>query len=61
MSELTTIEIDVEEEYHPTVMALGLRLAILQGVYDCTYEEINKVVAEKFKDRKVIAESESSK
>lgn len=56
MSELETLEIDVDEEHHPAVMALGLRLAVLQGIYDCTYEEIHEVVAEKFNKRKVWAD-----
>jgi hypothetical protein len=51
---LSVIEFDIEEKDKPAMIALGARLAILQGIYDVTYMEIHKVVAEKFKDRKVI-------
>lgn len=51
---LSVIEFDIEEKDIPAMVSLGARLAILQGIYDVTYMEIVGVVAEKFKDRKVI-------
>jgi hypothetical protein len=51
---LSVIEFDIEEKDIPAMIALGARLAILQGIYDVTYMEIFEVVSEKFKDRKVI-------
>jgi hypothetical protein len=53
---MSVIEFDVEEKDMPAMVALGARLAILQGIYDVTYMEIVEVVSEKFKDRKVIEE-----
>tara|TARA_R110000803_G_scaffold47330_1_gene98757 strand:- start:171 stop:482 length:312 start_codon:yes stop_codon:yes gene_type:complete len=51
----TTIEVDIpdDEESHRAVVALGLRLAILQGIYDVTYTEIATCLEENFSHRKV--------
>jgi hypothetical protein len=53
---MSVIEFDIDEKDIPAMVALGARLALLQGIYDVTYMEIEGVVSEKFKDRKVIEE-----
>ena len=53
--EYTTIEVEIpdDEESRESIMALGLRLAILQGIYDVTYTEIAECLEENFSHRKV--------
>ncbi len=53
--EYTTIECDLpdDEESRKAVMALGLRLALLQGIYDVTYTEIAECIDKGFSHRKV--------
>lgn len=54
MSKLSRIEIEIYEDEKDTYIALGLRLALLQGIYDCTYTEILDAVKEKYDDRRVV-------
>ena len=53
--EYTTIECDLpdDEESRKSIMALGFRLAILQGIYDVTYTEIVECLEENFSQRRV--------
>ena len=53
--EYVTIEVDIpdDEESRKSIMALGLRLAILRGIYDVTYTEIAECLEENFSHRKV--------
>ena len=53
--EFTTIEVDIpdDEESHKAIIALGLRLAILQGIYDVTYTEIAECLEDNFSHRKI--------
>ena len=51
----TTIECDLpdDEDSRKAVMAMGLRLALLQGIYDVTYTEIAECIDKSFSHRKV--------
>ena len=53
--EYGTIEVDIpdDEESRKSIVALGLRLAILQGIYDVTYTEIAECLEDNFSHRKV--------
>ena len=52
--EYTTIECDLpnDEESRKSIMSLGFRLAILQGIYDVTYTEITECLEDNFSHRK---------
>jgi hypothetical protein len=56
--ESSVLNVDIEDKDRDAFISLGIRLAILQGIYDCTYTEICKVLEEKFKHRKVVVEDE---
>ncbi len=60
-SGLSVITVDIEEEDKPALNALGIRLALLQGVYDCTYLEVFEAVKEKYSHRRVFVDSEEVK
>tara|TARA_R110000868_G_scaffold61189_14_gene186087 strand:- start:2 stop:325 length:324 start_codon:yes stop_codon:yes gene_type:complete len=49
------VEFDIpeDEEYRVSLMSMGIRLAILQGIYDVTYTEIAECLEENFSHRKV--------
>ena len=51
----TTIECDLpdDEESRKSIMAMGFRLAILQGIYDITYTEIAECLEDNFSQRRV--------
>ena len=53
--EYTTIECDLpnDEESRKSIMAMGFRLAILQGIYDITYTEIAECLEDNFSQRRV--------
>jgi hypothetical protein len=56
--EYGVVSFDLEEDEKPALYALGMRLAILQGIYDVTYEEIAKCVEEKYKDKRAYVTEE---
>ena len=56
--ELSTIEVDVNDEEKTALVALGIRLALLQAVFDCTYSEIFETVEKSFGHRKVVPKAE---
>jgi len=47
------VEIDIKEEDVDAIISLGIRLALLQGIFDCTYEEVFETLEDKYGHRKV--------
>jgi hypothetical protein len=53
---IVSFDVPENKEEQRSLMALGVRLAILQGVYDVTYIEITECLEESFSHRKVNVE-----